>query len=103
MESVTFNRSDWSGKEMTIQVDRDTLSWEQDGYKFQLEKVEDFVDDEVGLSMETYKCIGDAWDRPLFNLTKFSTDSVWWASSMGVERDHADPVICAAQIICNTV
>lgn len=104
VEILTFNREDWSGQEITIQVNREEMSWEQSDYKFHLEETpEEFVDDELGMSMKTMKCMGSEWKEPLFTITKFSDSPMWVAASDNLMREDADPILCAAKLVCSIV
>lgn len=104
MEQLTFDRSDWSGQQATIQVNRDTLEWAQSGYQFKLEAVEEsFSDDDIGMSMRVLKCTSPSWEHPLFSLTCFSGESSWLAVHGDLSREGEDPIVVAAQMICNLV
>ena len=109
--ALTFNKSDWSGESTTIEVDPATNSFEMFGYVFTL-VFSDHVDD-VGRKVAHVH--GDAWSSgPLFVMYQWPSTSRraaetgykwddWVATNSGVERDHKDPFVVAAQVLCNTV
>lgn len=90
VEQLTVNKSNWSGEEITVEVDRESLSWEQFGYKFHLEK----ADSDLG---DYYHIIGEGWDQPLGMVIDNS------AYSGGMDRSGDDPIEAAVKLLCNII
>jgi len=95
MEVLTFNKADWSGEDITIEVS-DDLKFEINDCKFQL------VEKECEQSGMFYDCEGDDWDEPLFSVFQMR-DGTWIAHSYDTSRENKNPVIAAAQLILFTV
>lgn len=89
-EQLTTNKSDWSGEEITVEVDRENLSWEQFGYKFHLKK----ADPELG---DYYEIIGNEWEDPLGMVIDNS------AYSGDMDRGGNDPIEAAVKLLCNII
>lgn len=108
-ETLTFNRNDWSGRNVTIEVDREARTFKLDGMNFRWEVV---VEDDEDFVCETFRVKGEGWpdDYVLAKASKLTwknhprlSDKHWIAGQMGIERDDTDPVIACAQVLCNTI
>lgn len=95
---LTTNKSNWSGEEITVEVDRENLSWKQSGYEFHLEWV-DYPEDVHHLIGKGYYAIrGKGWDKPLGVV---NVDGE--AHSGDLEREATDPIEAAVKLLCNFI
>jgi len=92
METKTINKNNWSGESITYKAGKRILKL-PNGYKIKLKK----FDKEI---------IKIFWtDSNNFNLlcTAFLIGGVWYASSMGVERESKFIDELAVEMFCNLV
>jgi len=101
MEQLRISRSDWSGGELNLTVNRKKMEWEQSDYKFKLVSVD--LDSEIADEMEVLNLVGSEWEKPLFSLTRFAGNKDWIAASGDIVREGTDPIAVACQMICNLV
>lgn len=103
--TLTFNRDDWSGKDITIEVG-ESNDFTFEGYRFHLvETTDPNQEDEPGQKYHcrTFDLIGDGWTDRLFCIFKFDSDERWETMHAAVSRTAADPVIAAVRVLCNTL
>jgi hypothetical protein len=112
IETLTFNRSDWSGREVSIKVDRKAQTFQFAGYSFRWEESSDSAEYPDDLVFGIFKVFGDAWgdEHPVIKATKLTwtnnpkwSDKLWTAGDMGISREDADPLIACVQVLCNTL
>jgi hypothetical protein len=92
-ETLKFNKSNWSGESIAIEVNTKT------GY-FK------FYDDVFYLKFnkerDTAKAVCKQWEYPL--TTGYLHNGIWYfESSVGVTREDKNPFIAAIQVLCNII
>lgn len=92
MQTITMNRGDWSGKEVTIKLKKDN-SFQLFGYTF---KVSFPTED-------TLVVTGDDWSEPLFTGFKYANEDLWYVSDCGISRENKDAIEAVVQLLCNTI
>lgn len=100
MREVTFNRSDWSGRSETMQI-QDNGSFVLMGYTFQLNRRPDQEDD-----LLTYCASITSEDHgKLGSVIRFKDEGIYTALEGGndMNRDDPDPYVAAAKLICNLI
>jgi hypothetical protein len=102
-ESLTTNKANWSGEQITVKVDREKLVWEQYGYLFWLEFKAWPEDLQAVLGKGRYEIKGDSWAADYVLGTIDEHGANYEATSMDMTRDAKDPIVAAVQLICNTV
>ncbi len=96
---LTTNRSNWSGEEITVEVDRENLSWEQYGYRFHLERVDVAEDMQDAIGPYYYEIHGNEWKYPLGTIRVF--DGGADAANGDIQREAKDPIEAAVKLLCN--
>ena len=86
MSKLTTLCDNWTGGSITVEVDRENLSWEQYDYKFRLEWVDNPEDAHHLIGKGFYRIWGSDWDDPLGN---FCVD------------EGKDPIEAAVRLLCN--
>lgn len=97
---LTLNKENWSGEQITINVNQKTRSWSQFGYRFELRLKEDSD------SCTRYEIWGDGWDFALGTVTRyFYIEDTFDASTHSGDciRTHENPFAAAAQLLCNII
>lgn len=108
---LTTTCDNWTGKSITVEVDREKLAWEQFGYQFHLEFEAWPEDIRDILGPGRYKIIGSDWQRPLGSVAVESITTLGGEyeareSGMvegGMARDAKDPVEAAVKLLCNLI
>ena len=98
MKTLTFNRCDWSGEEITVE-----FTEEDGGFRFEFAGYEFCLAPCAGL--DDLALTSPEWEFPLFHVHRH-TDRycpTYAAISLGVERETEHPVQTAVQILCNTL
>lgn len=99
-ETITVNRGDWSGRLMTIEIDRPNM----------LFTLPDHRDDVFGLLgvpgaegevLRVYHN-GEITDLKVFSM---APEGEWVASDYcgDITREHSDPIVAAAMVLCMTM
>lgn len=102
-KTITFNREDWTGREITIRVNRETGSLNVHDDDFKLE-FRDIVDDDLTF----HECDVTHKGRKVFGIGRTESavpilnDKNWTAIHGDIIREHADPFVCAALVLCMT-
>jgi hypothetical protein len=101
-ETLTTNRENWSGQAITVDVDRNALSWIQFGYRFWLEFRPWPAADQDILGPGRYTIISDQWSSPLgyVDVAK-GDDGELMAFSANLGRYATDPIEAAVKLLCN--
>ena len=94
METITFNKGNWSGKSATISVQENTF--ELFGYKFTLE----FTEFE---GVKGFKVVSPSWEYPLAK--GYEDKGIWYSYDLSgmLSRDDKSPFVAAAQVLCNLI
>ncbi len=109
--TLTFNREDWSGKDITIEVE-DGNRFSLYGYEFCLVDVtpEDQGAEKPGdrYYFRKLNIVGDHWREPVGAVMWFDGDHVKTAAELDgtdsyYERGAVDPVEAAVKMLCNTL
>ena len=101
-ETLTFNRNDWSGRTDTVTVHADG-SFTLMSYTFRLVELSEpgYDAEMIRLCGRGYKIVGDDWREPLG--TVWTRNGNTEAIGGDLSRDHASPIIAAAQLLCNLI
>ncbi len=101
MKKITFNRGDWSGRTETIKITKKN-EFSLYGYRFRLE-FSDIRDPEGRKICDEVKVIDlERPERPFARGTKYEGKKTWYIyHTEEFSRDHEDPFVAAAQLVCN--
>ena len=105
-KEITINQNNWTGKETTITLTGE-LSWNQYDYELVIKMDEDH-DDTTFEHGRVYAKQGWDEDYYLCSVYRFTgpdwwSDPTWTAHAMEIYREHKDPRVAAAQVLCNTL
>jgi hypothetical protein len=92
---IKLNKENWSGEEITINVNRKTRSWKQFGYTFTLKPA----------SNAKYEIWGSGWSSKVGTVTEeLALDRPYFrATAFECSRTHENPFAAAAQLLCNII
>ena len=98
---ITFNKSDWSGEEATIDVRDNKFTF--NGYDFELrnhrtEKAED-GDPKWDFHAVEFYCDGE----PFGTAHRFERDAEWDYSTSVICRTHKNPAVICAIVAANII
>lgn len=99
----TFNKNNWSGEEATINVNQQTKSWTQNGYRFSLHLIDD--EEIPGLGRYTkYEIRGEGWDFALGTVSRqVGLEETFEACDGACSRRHESPFVAASQLLFNII
>jgi hypothetical protein len=101
---LPFHAANWVDGYRVIVLDAKSGKFTINGScKYWLEDVTNTSDEEMGLTRKEVR--GEDWDSDfsLGMVMKWEKDDVWTVMHMDTTREHTDPIIAAAQMICLTV
>ncbi len=100
-KTIEIPKANWSGEKGTITLHDDGTFTIYD-YRFRI-VLDEPADPDMHLAR--VRSADGAWGSEFSMATgiKFKKDKNWMFISGSVERDHADPVIAAAQVLFNTI
>jgi hypothetical protein len=101
---LPFHAANWVDGLKVIVLDSKSGKFTINGSdKFWLEDTTSKSDEECGMTIKHIR--GEGWDADfsLGTVIKFETDDTWTVMHMDTTREHTDPIIAAAQMICLTV
>lgn len=111
-ETIKCNRGDWSGREITVDVDREAGTFQLFGYDFQLVKKDWQTEDPELLELlnDCWDIVGNSWPGPLGQVmaeVNRYTGKVRYLAFQNYEsvysRDADCPFKAAIQLLCNII
>lgn len=100
----TYNQGNWSGKEITVNINQKKRTFSLFGYDFQITKKNH------GEGFVTYELLGNEWSYPLATCSmyvgdEFTKDDTYIFATEGdySSRDSKDMYEAAVQLLCNII
>ena len=91
MAKLIFNKANWSGEEITVNVNERKKEFSLFGYRFKIRQAG---------CRDVYKVLGDQWSEPLMKVFKIKDRYI---TTSYAERESDNIFIAVIQSLCNTI